>query len=78
MFQKAADIGSHNCYGGTKKTANKYVMTRERMLTMMNEGVKIRYKAVTNQVFKVVGILVELGIDIGKPKVYLEASPSIR
>ena len=48
------------------------------MSTLMNEGVDIRCKLVTTQVFTVVGLLVELGKAIAKPKCSIEAYPSIR
>ena len=44
----------------------------------MNKGVEINCKAVTAQVFTVVGILVELGTSIAKSKGSIDASPSIR
>ena len=44
----------------------------------MNEEVKINCKEITTKMFKVLGLLVELGTAIEKPKVYLDASPSIR
>ena len=36
------------------------------MSTVMNKGVDIHCKAVTTQVFTVVGLIVELGTDIEK------------
>ena len=48
------------------------------MSTVVNERVKMHFKAATVNIFTVVRLLVEPSIDITKPKVYLEASPSIR
>ena len=48
------------------------------MSTVMNEEVKICCKAVTEKMFTVVGLLVELSTYIEKPKGYIEASLSIR
>ena len=48
------------------------------MSRVINEGVDIRCKAVTNQVFAVVGLIVELGTAIVKLMGSLEAYPSIR
>ena len=39
---------------------------------LINEGVKSRCKAFTAQVFTVVGLVVELGISITKPRGYIE------
>ena len=61
-----------------RNKANKYGTTRAKMSTVMNEGVDIRCKAVTNQVFAVVGLIVELGTAIVKLMGSLEAYPSIR
>ena len=61
-----------------KKTANKFRTTRENMSMMMNEGVDIHCKAVMNQVFLLVGLLVELGTCIEKSKGSIEAYNSIR
>ena len=47
------------------------------MSTVMNEVVEIHYKAFMTQVFVLVGLIVELGTAIVKPKCYLDASPSI-
>ena len=58
--------------------ANKYETARAKMSTVMNEGVEIHCKAVTTQVFTVVGLLVELGTAVAKSKGSLEASPPIR
>ena len=38
------------------------------MSTVMNEGVKMRCKAVTANLFTVVGLLVEISTAIEKPK----------
>ena len=56
---------SHHCYGLKNQTAHKYGTIRANMSTVMNKGVKINFKAVTNQVFKL-GLLVELGTYIAK------------
>ena len=48
------------------------------MSTVMNEGVKIRCKEVTAQVFTVVGLIVEPGTEITKSKFSIEAYSSIR
>ena len=48
------------------------------MSTVINEGVEIHCKAVINQVFTVVGLIVELGTAIEKSKGSLDAYPSIR
>ena len=47
------------------------------MSMVMNEGVEIHFKAVMIQVFTVVGLIVELGTAIEKPKGYIKAYPSI-
>ena len=47
------------------------------MSTVMNEGAEIHCKAVTTQVFTVVGLLIELGTAIVKSKGSLGESPSI-
>ena len=47
------------------------------MSKVMNKGVNTSYKTVTNQVFTVVGLIVELITAIEKLKGYLEASTSI-
>ena len=53
-------------------------MTIENMSTVMNEGVKMCFKAVTENLFKVVGPIVEpISIAILNPKGSLEASLSI-
>ena len=48
------------------------------MSTVINKRVKIHCKAVTTQVFTLVGLLVELGTAIEKSKGSLEAYSSIR
>ena len=45
-----------------------YGTKRANMSTVMNEGVKTRYKTVTAQVFTVVGISVEFSTSILKSK----------
>ena len=47
------------------------------MSTVMNEGVKTSFTAVTSQEFTVVGIIVEPSTAIAKPKGSLDVSPSI-
>ena len=51
---------SHHCYGRMKQTANKYGTTRAKMSTVMNEGVKMRCKAVTTNFLKLLGLIIEL------------------
>ena len=46
------------------------------MLTAMNEGVKMRCKSVMTNFFTIVGLLVEPGAAIAKPKSSLEAFPA--
>ena len=65
-LQQADSLVSHNCYGGTTQTANTYGMTRENMPMTINKGAEINRKSVTNQVFTVLVLLVELGTDIEK------------
>ena len=77
-MHKYYGIVSHHCYGVTNKRANKYGTTREIMLTVMNEGVNINCKSFMSQVITVVGLIVEIGKSIEKPKVYLEAYTSVR
>ena len=48
------------------------------MSTVNNKGVEIHCKAVTTQVFTVVGLIVELGLAIVKLKFSIEASTTIR
>ena len=55
----------------TNQTENKYGTTRANISMVINEGVKIRCKAVTNQVFTLVGLLVELATAITKLEVLL-------
>ena len=55
-----------------------YGMTRAKMSTVMNEGVKISFKVVTTQLFTVVGLLVEISTAIEKSKGSIVAYPSIR
>ena len=47
------------------------------MSTVTNEGVNIRCKAVTTNVFTVVGLLVELSTAIEKSKGYIKSFNSI-
>ena len=61
----------------TNQTANRYRTTRENLSTVMNKGVKMRYKAVTANLLTVVGLLVEPSKAIKKMS-SLEASLSIR
>ena len=70
LLQKDDGLDSHHCYVVTKKTSNKYVTTRENMSTVKNKVIEVHYKAVTNQVFTVLGILVELGTSICKIKTF--------
>ena len=53
-------------------------MTRAKMSTVMNEGFYICCKEVTSQVFTVVFLLVELSMDIVKPKGSIDASTYIK
>ena len=71
-------LGSHNWYREKKQTVIKYGTTREKMPTVMNEGVDICFRAVMTHVFTVVGFLVELGTTIEKLKGSIEAYTSIR
>ena len=48
------------------------------MSTVLNEGFNRRFKAVTANLFIVVGLFVEPSISISKIKFFLEASISIR
>ena len=48
------------------------------MSTVIDEGVKMRCKAVMSNCFTLVGLLVEPSTDIAKPKDSLEDYPSIR
>ena len=65
-LQQAYGLGTYHFNGGSKQTENRYVTTRENMITAMKKGVKIHCKEITTQVFTVVGLLVELGTDISK------------
>ena len=76
-MQQDDGLLSYHFNGETNKTANKHGMKRENMSTVMKKGVDIRSKAVTTQVFTVVGLLVEPGASISKIKGYLEDYPSI-
>ena len=58
---------------GNKANSKKYGTTREKMPTVMNEGVRICCKTVTTKVITLVGLLVELGTALSKPKGSLEA-----
>ena len=60
-----------------KSNRNKYGTKRANISTVMNGGVEIHCKAVTTQVFTVLCLLGELGIDITKSNYYFEASTSI-
>ena len=51
-----------------KSNRKKYGTARANMSTVMNEGVDIHCKAVTTQLFTLVGLLVELGTAIEKSK----------
>ena len=62
----------------TNQKANKYGTTRANMSTVMNEGVRMRYKVVTANLLKVVGLLVEPSTVISKPVSSLKAYISIR
>ena len=62
----------------TNQTANKYGTTRSNMSRVTNEGVVMCCKAITVNLLKVVGLIVEPSTDIAKPKGYLEAYISIR
>ena len=61
-----------------KQTAKKYGTTRENMSMAMNKGFKTSCKAVTSNVFTVVGLLVEPITATAKPNGYLEVSTFIR
>ena len=65
-MNQATIICSHHCYDGTKQAAKKYGTTRTKISTVMNEGVKNNFKAVTIQAFTVVDLLVELSTAIAK------------
>ena len=52
----------------TNQTANTYRTTRAYMTMVMNNGVKMRCKSVTANVFTLVGLLVEPKQAISKPK----------
>ena len=71
-MQKYFGLVSHHCYRGTKKKANKYRTKRANMSTVMNKGVRIHCKAVTTQVFTVLGLLVELVTYIAKSKSFIK------
>ena len=74
---KTYGLGSNHCYGGKNKTAKKYGMKIEKISTVMNQGVNIRFKAVTPNLFTVVGLLVELGTAIVKSQGSIEVSTTI-
>ena len=76
MYQSVG-LDSNNRFGGTNKLAHQKGTTRSSMSMVMNEGVEIHFKAVMIQVFTVVGLIVELGTAIEKPKGYIKAYPSI-
>ena len=76
-MQQDDGLLSHHFNGETNKTTKKHGMKREKMSTVMKKGVNICSKAVTTQVFTVVGLLVEPGASISKIKGYLEDCPSI-
>ena len=69
---------SHHCYGITKQTENEYGKTRAKISTVMNDEVKTHCRSVTDNIFTVVVLLLEISTSIAKPKVYLEAYPAIR
>ena len=48
------------------------------MSMVINEGVKIHFKAAKTWVFKAVGLIIEISTAIEKTKVFLEASVFIR
>ena len=56
----------------------KYGTTKSNMSTVVNKGVKMRCEAVTEKLFIVVGIRIEPGTSIEKPKGSPEACIYIR